>query len=234
MLRLLVAALLVANLTFWAWYHTPLASALGVTGHDSGREPERWQHQLHPESIRVVPTAASRGAPAASTPLNAADPASGPVAVCLEAGPLTDGAASVAARELTQAGAQAGAWVDLKRQVPGQWMVFMGRFNERDSMLRKQDELQRLGVAASEVKTPVDLAPGLALGVFATQGDAQARMDRLLARGVHTAKLVQLPSPGAEHMIRVDRLEPAIAERLVPGNGHAPANAAVRWQPCAP
>ena len=59
MLRLLVAALLVANLVFWGWHFPPVARALGLTGIEPGREPERLQHQLHPERplLQVIPGA---------------------------------------------------------------------------------------------------------------------------------------------------------------------------------
>jgi hypothetical protein len=119
----------------------------------------------------------------------------------------------------------------MRRELPGRWIVYMGRYPERETVSRKFDELQRLGVAATELKSPAELAPGLALGEFGTQADAQGRLERLQARGVRTARVLQLPSPGAEHRLRVDRLAPAVAERLVAFSGQP---GATRWQPCAP
>jgi hypothetical protein len=227
MLRLLVAALLVANLLFWAWHHTPLAQALGLPPGEPGREPERLQRQFHPEAIQLLKpgsrpvAAASAEAAGASAPANTA-------ALCLEAGPMNDAATSAALRELGQAGVPAGGWVDMRRELPGRWIVYMGRYPERETLSKKADELQRLGLSASELRAPAELAPGLALGEFDAQAEAQARLERLQARGVRTARVLQLPSSGVEHRVRVDRMAPALAERLAGKGG------ATRWQPCAP
>ena len=233
MLRLLVAALLAANLLFWAWHHTPVAQLMGLPASEPGREPERLQRQIHPEAIQLLkpgarPVAAGSTAgpeaAAALVPANA-------TAMCLEAGPMSDGAAGTALRELGQAGVPAGGWVDMRRDLPGRWIVYMGRYPERDTLLKKSEELQRLGLVATELKSPAELAPGLALGEFGAQAEAQGRLERLQARGVRTARVLQLASPGAEHRVRVDRVAPAVAERLVALSGQ---DAATRWLPCAP
>lgn len=253
MLRLLVAALLVANLAFWGWHQPAVADWLGLPAAQDGREPQRLQQQIHPEAIRLVvrdvpATTAAAAAPtpadtAASPPATVAAQASSPLAagpagapggavpLCLEAGPLSDAAAGAATRELAQAGVPAGAWVDVRRELPGRWIVYMGRYSDRESLLRKVDELKRLDLAPVELKSPADLAPGLALGEFGASADAQARLDKLQARGVRTARVVQLPSAGAEHRLRADRVELAAAERLAALGGK---NGATRWQACAP
>lgn len=236
MLRLLVAALLVANLLFWAWHHTPVAQALGLSAGDSSREPERLQRQFHPEAIQVLkPGARPVGAgPAAgmtlvSTAASASAPS--PAALCFEAGPLNDAATQLATRELGQAGVPAGGWVDMRRDLPGRWIVYMGRYAERETLQKKTEELQRLGLTAAELKSPAELAPGLALGEFGTQPDAQAGLERLHARGVRTARVLQLPASSVEHRLRVEGVAPAVAERLAALSGQA---GGTRWQPCAP
>ena len=230
MLRLLVAALLVANLLFWAWHNTPLAQSLGLPAGEPGREPERLLRQYHPEAIQLLKPG-SQPLGAASNEIAAASPAASAAAMCLEAGPLNDASAAAAVSELGQAGVPAGGWVDMRRELPGRWIVYMGRYPERETVSKKLDELQRLGVAATELKSPTELAPGLALGEFGTQADAQGRLERLQARGVRTARVLQLPSPGAEHRLRADRLAPPVAERLAAlGN----QGAAARWQSCMP
>lgn len=242
MLRLLVAALLVANLVFWGWHFPPVAQMLGLAGVEPGREPQRLQQQIHPEVIQLLPPAGAAlpgTAPAAGP--TAAAPASTPQAtsatasaattppLCLEAGPLSDGAATTALRELAQAGVPAGSWVDSRRELPGRWVIYMGRFPEREMLQRKIEEVQRLNLNFTELKSPPDLAPGLALGEFGTQADAQDRLDKL--RGVRTARVVQLPSPGGEHRIRVDRIQGAAADKLAALNSK---DGATRWQTCAP
>jgi len=250
MLRLVVAALLAANLLFWAWHHTPLPQALGASSAEAGREPERLQRQIRPEAIQLLTPAANvrpagngslRAGPSAAadglTLVGGPAPNAGMLAqptaptLCLEAGPLDDNAVDAAARELAQAGVPAGGWVDMRRELPGRWAVYMGRYAEREILKRKAEELLRLGLTTTELKAPPDLAPGLALGEFAAQADAQARLDRLQARGVRTARVVQLPSPGVEHRLRIDRVEAAAAEKLAALSGEG---AAARWQPCGP
>lgn len=238
MLRLLVAALLAANLLFWAWHHTPLPQALGASSAEAGREPERLQQQIHPEAIQLLAPTAAGVRPIGAAPLrdSTSAPATGPAMpfaapLCLEAGPLTDRAVDAAARELAQAGVPAGGWVDMRRELPGRWIVYMGRYTEREALQRKAEELQRLGLVASELRAPAELAPGLALGEFGAQADAQARLDRLQSRGVRTARVVQLPSPGAEHRLRVDRVEVGVAEKLAALSSQG---GGTRWQPCGP
>ncbi|WP_374568721.1 SPOR domain-containing protein [Ideonella sp.] len=242
MLRLLVAALLVANLVFWGWHFPPVAQMLGLAGVEPGREPQRLQQQIHPELIQLLsPTGAALApaAPPAAGPATTASASDTPAAstaaaatsppLCLEAGPLNDSAASTALRELAQAGVPAGSWVDSRRELPGRWIIYMGRYPEREVMQRKIEEVQRLNLNFTELKGPPDLAPGLGLGEFGTQADAQARLDKL--RGVRTARVVQLPSPGGEHRIRVDRIQGAAADKLAALNSK---DGATRWQTCAP
>lgn len=247
MLRLLVAALLVANLLFWAWHQPAVTDLLGLAppGHGE-REPERLRKQVRPEAVRLLPPdLAATGASRSAAPASAAEPdsasplaaasatsaAAGDNTLCLEAGPLNDSAASAAARQLAQAGVPAGAWVDVRRELPGRWVVYMGRFTDRETLQRKLEEVQRMNLAASELRSPADLAPGLTLGEFGAQADAQARLDRLQARGVRTARVLQLPSPGAEHRLRAERVERSAAEKLAAQESR---DGQARWQPCAP
>jgi hypothetical protein len=244
MLRLLVAALLIANLLFWAWHQPAVSDALGwAPPAEAGREPQRLQRQVRPEAVRLLPAGAAGNRNAAPAPASGpapsdvaspadatgAGPAPADAGVCLEAGPLNDAAASAAARALAQAGVPPGGWVDTRRELPGRWIVYMGRFAEREALQRKLDEVQRLNVTATELRTPAELAPGLALGEFGAQADAQARLERLQARGVRTARVVQLPSPGAEHRLRAERLDRATAEQLA---AQEPRRGQARWQPC--
>jgi hypothetical protein len=253
MLRLLVAALLIANLLFWAWHQPAVSDALGwAPPADAGREPQRLQRQVRPEAVRLLPASEAVGrvtpvAPSVATPLLAALPDALPDAavvradmpagpapsdsgVCLETGPMNDAAASAAERALAQAGVPASAWTDVRRELPGRWIVYMGRYAEREVLQRKLEEVQRLNISATELRSPGGLAPGLALGEFGTQADAQARLERLQARGVRSARVLQLPSRGAEHRLRAERLDRRLAEQLA---AWPPARGQARWQPCA-
>ena len=55
-----------ANLLFWAWHYPPAAQALGLSGAEAGREPERLQRQVNPQAIRLLAPGASAPRAAAS------------------------------------------------------------------------------------------------------------------------------------------------------------------------
>jgi hypothetical protein len=75
MLKLLILLLLLANGAYFAWTHGALAQLGLAPVHQS--EPERLQQQVHPELLRVTPTAAG-AATALATPAAPADTASLP------------------------------------------------------------------------------------------------------------------------------------------------------------
>ena len=66
MLRALVAVLLVANLAFWAW-SAGLMDNLGL-GPSRERDPLRLTQQIHPEAVRVLPSAAAVAATRSAAP----------------------------------------------------------------------------------------------------------------------------------------------------------------------
>lgn len=235
MLRALVVLLLLANLGWWAWHWPPLAEALGITL-EPEREPERLARQFKPELIRLQPLAASAPTgPAASAsavtgPAQAASAAALP-AVCLERGPLNDAAHTAARRELLQAGVNTDQWVELRREKPGSFGLYMGRFTDADQTRRKGDELQRLGVA-HETLSGGPLAPGLMLGRFASNELAQARLQQLQGRGVRTARVITLVAPEAQHTLRMEQAPDALAQRLLAAGADA-GDEASRWRRCA-
>ncbi|RYZ00060.1 MAG: hypothetical protein EOO24_16730 [Comamonadaceae bacterium] len=79
----------------------------------------------------------------------------------------------------------------------------------------------RIGVAFEPLSNP-DLEPGLSLGGFSTQAEANAQLERLATRGVRTAKVVQerpdrrgqrLTLPAVDDALRgrLDDLKPVLA-----------------------
>ena len=158
MLRLLVGVLLVANLAFWAWTQPAITSALGWAPSD-GREPERLARQLQPQALRVVSLAGA--ASSARGPAGAATEASAPsdTLACLETPPLTAAQVAGAVQALQAAGVAAGCWVELRRDVPGRWMLYMGRFSDRDQAARKGAELAAMRLPFEELLVG-DWSPG--------------------------------------------------------------------------
>ncbi|TDM05757.1 MAG: sporulation protein [Ideonella sp. MAG2] len=234
MLRWLVVALLVANLGFWAWKQPTIAQALGLP-QSQDREPERLLRQIKPDAIRLVPLP---GAEAASSPVVAlsagsaasSSPASPPAfdgQACLEAGPLNPAQLPTATKALLQAGVAPGGWAEIRRDIPGRWVIAMGRFENREQLQRKLGELQRLQLKTTEATG--ELAPGLILGEFSTAQAAQDRMAQLRQRGVRTARVVSLDEGRVEVRLRADQLSPTALGKL---RASAPAEGPLRWRAC--
>lgn len=240
MLRLLVLLLLVANLAWWAWHWPPLAQSLGLAA-DRDRDPQRLNRQVLADRIRLVAASAgASSAPEGPGAAGASPAASGvastvaePPAQCLEIGPLGDTAYANTRRELLQAGLATDAWVDIRRERPGSFALYMGRFADLEQMRHKAEELQRLGIAHEALgpNAPAALSPGLTLGRYASAELAQARLQQLQNRGVRTARVLTLSPPEAEHTLRLEQASGALQARLLAPT--APASAPTAgWRRC--
>ncbi|HEY4066446.1 MAG TPA: hypothetical protein VGM74_06090 [Burkholderiaceae bacterium] len=229
MLRILVAALLAANLAFFAWSQGWLDGIVGVRS-IGDREPERMARQVHPELVRVLPPSPASGASAAAaaasaaaevgvavadTPLDslAAPAASAPAnSICLEVGPFND--AEVARVQTTLQTTLAGAAVsDQKVPKPGKWLVYMGRYANRDALLKKEEELKRRKLQYAEMPESSPLAPGLSLGAFSDRGNAARALDQFSEQDIHTARIVELVPAATNHMLRFETTDVALATR---------------------
>ncbi len=222
MLRILVIALLVGNALL-------LAAQFGLfdrlTGAASGqapqREPERLQRQVDPQSVRILsPQAASAAlaAATASATTTAAQVASAAsmarAQACLEAGPFTAGEADVAQRSLRDAGLAPGSWQVLAREDSGAFMVYMGRYADRETLQRKLDEVKRLKLDADELRGKPELQPGLDLGRFDQRADADAALARMAQRGVRSARVVTLRPAQSQTLLRLPAADAATQARL--------------------
>ncbi|WP_341890151.1 hypothetical protein [Variovorax sp. YR752] len=215
MLRVLVLLLIAANLLFYAWTNGWLDSATGLRPHPE-REPERLSRQVHPERITVLPPGAASAAalvqPAASTA-----PASAPLrGACLEAGPFATGASvsAIAALQAVQPPLPAGSWAEVKIERPGSWMLYMGRFPNREVLAKKEDEIKRTRVAYQEVTTPTEYTMGFSLGRFDDRASAERGLEQIGQRGVRSARIVELAAPATLHVLRADNADAALAAQL--------------------
>ena len=212
MLKVLVPVLLLANLVFFAWTQGWVDEIAGVRARGD-REPERLGHQVQPELVQVLPPQATKAAsvPAAAAP---AAPASMPAPpaplACLEAGPFS-GAELAAAEAAARAALPEGSWVSVKAGRPGLWMVYMGKFKDREDLLKKQDELRALRVEYDDLRSPPELLPGLSLGRFEERSNAANALEKFSLRGIRTAKVIEVRSPASTVMLRVDRAAPPLA-----------------------
>jgi hypothetical protein len=235
-LRILVAALLAANLCFVAWSQGWLDGVVSARS-IGDREPERVTRQVHPELVRVLgPTAASAASagaasvsadPAASSAAAVAaaasstsSPADSPAstassasaaAICLEAGPFTD--ADVARAQTAAQKALSGAVVSDQKSVrPGVWLVYMGRYANQEALQKKEEELKRRKLQYTEVAGIPNLMPGLSLGRFTDRDAAAKAMDQFTELNIHTAHIVQLVPATTVHLLRVETDDTALAK----------------------
>lgn len=190
MLRLAVIALLLANAGYYAYTQGWLRSAGLVTPEQA--EPQRLQQQIRPETLKVLraqgatnnptPPPAPAVAPAADT--TAAAPAD--AGECLQAGVFDEKQATAlrtAAASLPQ-----GSWTLEPTPITGRWMIYMGRFDDQETLDKKRAELRARKVDFD--RAGGTLEPGLSLGRFSTEEAAQRGLTTLNAQGVRTARVV--------------------------------------------
>ena len=198
MLRLAVIALLLANAGYYAYTQGWLRSAGLVTPEQA--EPQRLQQQIRPETLKVLraqgatnnptpppaPAAAPAADTAASTPApTAAAPAD--AGECLQAGIFDEKQAT--ALRTAAAGLPQGSWTLEPTPITGRWMIYMGRFDDQDTLDKKRAELRARKVDFD--RAGGTLEPGLSLGRFSTEEAAQRGLTALNAQGVRTARVIQ-------------------------------------------
>ena len=198
MLRLAVIALLLANAGYYAYTQGWLRSAGLVTPEQA--EPQRLQQQIRPETLKVLraqgatnnptPPPAPAAAPAADTAASAPAPTAAAPAdagECLQAGVFDEKQATAlrtAAASLPQ-----GSWTLEPTPITGRWMIYMGRFDDQDTLDKKRAELRARKVDFD--RAGGTLEPGLSLGRFSTEEAAQRGLTALNAQGVRTARVIQ-------------------------------------------
>jgi hypothetical protein len=203
MLRLLVLLLVLLNAAYFAWSQGMLR-AYGWAP-VAQREPQRLAQQIRPEAIGILSTEeARRLEQAALTPPKPPE--------CLQAG-LFDEAQAVALRKALEATLPAGAWVLETTTEPARWIVYMGKFNNKAALEKKRAELLKMKVKLQALENP-GLEPGLSLGRFETQAQAQASLRELQRRGVRTARVVQEKPELHQSLLRIPAADDALKPKL--------------------
>lgn len=225
MLRTLFLVLLLANALLLA-----AASGLLDTGGDSEREPERLQRQHQPGLVKLLDPQAASAALAAASAARAASAALA-AAICTETGPLGTADAAVAERQLRELGLPPGTWQALRHDEGGAWLIYMGRYADRETLQRKLSELRRLKVDGEEVANAPELQPGISLGRFDDADGARAALAQLARHGVRTARVIALQAPQTLTVLRLPAADGALRARLatlqLPGvPGFVPCTAA--------
>jgi hypothetical protein len=198
-LRAFVVLLLLANLGFFAWSEGWLDSVVGARS-IGDREPERLARQVRPESVHILPASAAMEA----VPV---------VFKCLEAGPFSD-AEVAAAQSNLPATLPAGSWANIKTDRPAVWIVYMGKYPNRDTLSKKEEELDRRRFQYEEILDNPSLAPGLSLGRFDDRASATRALDHFAQQGVHTARVVELTPAITSHVLRFEKADPALAAQI--------------------
>lgn len=229
MLRALVVVLLLVNLAFFAWMQGWLNAVVGVDPAGE-REPQRLNAQIQPNTIRLLdppasaaavpapqsvsPTSVPSTAPAALPATQPEQPAVASVgpaaaagalsgAVCLEAGPFAS--ADVPRLEvLLRDALPSGTWTLAPTGGPSQWIAYVGKFNDREALRARSDELRDQNLRFEELRGMPDLEPGISLGRFDREADARNELRRLAQRGVRDVRVVPAtPAANATYRLRI-------------------------------
>jgi len=222
MLRWAVALLLLLNFGFFAWTQGWL-DAVGGGHADTEREPERLERQHKADSVRVLGSQAASAAQAAASAVVAGN--------CLQAGPFTDAQWAAAEQAVLAGGVPPGRWTAAPApDSNGSWLLYMGRYANAEAMQKKADELRRRHVSFEPMQGLAELQPGLALGRFDSDAAAQAALEQLGQRGVHSARVITLPA-ARQRWLRLDGLQPPLLDTVK--GLKAPALGAAGFSACA-
>ena len=159
MLRLAVIALLLANAGYYAWSQG-LLKDWGFAPEEQA-EPQRMNQQIRPETLQILrvnpskttssSSTSSSPPPSPSTPGTAtasadvassaaSSPPPADTAECLQAGVFDERQAE--ALRTAAAGLPQGSWALEPTPIAGRWMVYMGRFEDIETLDRKRAELR--------------------------------------------------------------------------------------------
>lgn len=233
MLRLLVLLLLLSNAAYFAWSRSLLAAYGFAPAAQS--EPQRLTQQIHPEALRLLTPAEARqleagGASApdlSSAQLASAAPLQSPAAApaeCLQVGLFNEEQTAVLRARL-QSVLPPGSWALESSTEPARWMVYMGKYSSAEVVAKKKGELRQLRVSFEALVNPA-LEPGLSLGTFPSQTEAELEMARIAKRGVRTAKVIlalpesrgqklRLPAVDAGLRVQLEALKPQLAGKAL-------------------
>ena len=228
MLRLIVLLLILLNAGFYVYAQGYLA-ALGFAPAVQ-TEPHRVNQQIRPEAMRVIGLNKAGQLPNASPPAqgNANVSASTGPTECLQVGVFNEEQTFVL-RERVASVLPQGSWVIENATEPGRWLVYMGKYSNDEAVARKKSELRGLGVVFEVLGNPA-LAPGLQLGNFGTQADAEQALARIARKGVKTAKVIEDRAEQRGQRLRLAAVDAGLRSQL---DGIQSLLADKAFRPCA-
>jgi len=208
MLRLFVLLLVLANAGYYA-FSQGLLAAYGL-GPATQAEPQRMAQQIKPEALRILNPQETTQLESATLPAQAMANVS--VTECLQVGMFNEEQTMVLRERLVSTLPQ-GSWVIESALVPARWLVYMGKYNSDEAVVNKRSELRGLGVSF-EALNNASLEPGLSLGNFTTQPEAEAELARIARKGVKTAKVVQERAEQRGQRLKLAAVDPALRSQL--------------------
>jgi hypothetical protein len=203
MLRLAVLVLILANGLYYVWSQGMLA----VYGFAPAvqTEPQRFTQQVQPEAITVL-------TPAEFKKIEEQVLADQSPKECLQAGPFEEVQAESLRKALDQ-NLPAEAWRLDPAPIPARWIVYMGKFANTQAQDKKRDELLAMKLRLEPLEN-ASLEPGLSLGGFDSQAQANEELARLVQRGVRTARVVQERKEGRGSLLKLPAVTDAMRLRL--------------------
>ena len=209
MLRLLVLVLLLANAGYFAWSQNLLAD-YGFAP-QAQAEPQRLKQQIRPEALQLL--ALPRDEPAQAQPaVVASSGVPSEAAQCLQAGLFSDEQAN-ALRPGLQASLPEGSWSLEGSVEPGRWIIYMGRYANEEALVKKRNELRRRNVSFEPLLNPA-LNPGLSLGHFNSQAEANSELDNIIQQGVRTARVLQERPEVRGHTLKLAAADAALVTKV--------------------
>ena len=203
MLRFFVLLLILANGAYFAWAGSHFASFGFAPTQQT--EPLRIQAQINPGAIRLLNAQEAKRVEAL-----AALPAPKP-AECLQSGLLD--ASQASAVRAAAASLPPNAWSLQEGLEPARWIVYMGKYANADALAKKKVELRELRLSFDTLKNTA-LEPGLSLGAYTTQAQANETMAKLASRGVRTAKVVQELPERKGQVLKLAAVDDALRAQL--------------------
>ena len=203
MLRMLLLILVLLNGTYFAWSHNLLRPYGFAPTQQS--EPFRLTQQIRPELVRILSSdEASRIEVAAQTTVRPLE--------CLQAGVFTD-VQVAAVRQAAQGVLPAGSWLVDTAVEPARWIVYLGKYDDVQTLTKKRAELRALNVRLEPLTNPA-LELGLSLGGFDSEAGADEALTALGKQGVRTARVVQERAELRGSVLRIPAVDDAIKARL--------------------
>lgn len=201
MARTLVWLLLLLNALYWSWaqgWLLPYGFAPAPQ-----REPQRLAQQIRPEAITLLNPAEVNLKSLSDVPESS---------LCLQTG-LMDETQAAAVRPYLEASWPVDSWVFQTVTTPERWLVYMGKYANLAELDKKRAELAAIQLGTEPV-TSAALSPGLSLGVYPSQAQANTALQALSRRGVRTARVVQEEAAVPSWRLRLPALNATLQARL--------------------